>query len=336
MVLRNSALHQRNTQEGVTTNAVLALATNLLGQIDWQPEQGFGYCRCPGASLHSNRTARRDTRVYLGTGAPTITCFHASCGGAVAEANRTLRSQIGRLERGATVSPVRYVQSVAQRAREQEQAEAVRLAAAARQALSAILDQYHWTPADIWTDSPASLDDTDTDWRRYLATLYAPDDVVWIGERYDSGQPRHAEHFRPAVQWLERESCPPGPYVSPFSYRPGASSRKALNIARRVLLPVESDRLDKEAQGAILRWLRDAAGLHLRAVVDAAGKSLHGLFADPGEAVCKELAAVLPALGCDPAMLRPTQITRLPSCRRGEKVQSLLYLDDGHRNGGAR
>ena len=329
MVTRNSALTQRNTQEGLTTSAVLALATDLLGEIDLQPGQGFGYCSCPGANLHHNRTNRRDTRVYL-TGVPTLYCLHTSCLAEVEEANRNLRSQIGRLESGRAVTPKRYVKTAEQCAREQAQAVAVQLATQARLSLPAILQRYNWPLVDMWSESPENLDDTDTDWRRLLS-LFAPDEVVWIGDKYDSGRPEHTQHFRTVAEWLTREGCPTGPHVSPFVYQPGSFSRKAINVVARRFLVVESDSHSKGDQGAILRWLRDAVGLHLRAVIDTMGKSIHGWFDVPSDAVLRELASVLPALGCDPALLRPTQVSRLPSCRRGGKIQSLIYL-----NGGAR
>jgi hypothetical protein len=39
------------------------------------------------------------------------------------------------------------------------------------------------------------------------------------------------------------------------------------------------------------------------------------------------LKNILPNLGCDPALFKPSQPCRLPGARRGDKTQALLYLD---------
>ncbi|MEY4385338.1 MAG: hypothetical protein RLY20_621, partial [Verrucomicrobiota bacterium] len=68
------------------------IAAGILGQIDWQTEVS-GFCRCPGESLHTSKSAPKDCRVNV-DGAPTIHCFHASCASAVAAANLNLRRQL--------------------------------------------------------------------------------------------------------------------------------------------------------------------------------------------------------------------------------------------------
>ena len=42
-----------------------------------------------------------------------------------------------------------------------------------------------------------------------------------------------------------------------------------------------------------------------------------------------ELKTILPPLGCDPAMFKPSQPCRLPGVYRGPEMQALLYLDIG-------
>src|SRR5690349_14857968 len=69
------------------------IASRLLGAVDWQTEVS-GFCRCPGESLHTTSTGKKDCRVNV-DGAPTIYCFHASCATAVAEANLRLRRELG-------------------------------------------------------------------------------------------------------------------------------------------------------------------------------------------------------------------------------------------------
>src|SRR6185295_6130951 len=69
------------------------IASGIVGAVDWQTEVS-GFCRCPGESLHTHPTGKKDCRVSV-DGAPTIYCFHASCAAAVAAANRALRRANG-------------------------------------------------------------------------------------------------------------------------------------------------------------------------------------------------------------------------------------------------
>ena len=46
------------------------IAAALVGKIDWQNEVS-GFCRCPGESLHTTKTSKKDCRVSV-DGAPTI------------------------------------------------------------------------------------------------------------------------------------------------------------------------------------------------------------------------------------------------------------------------
>ena len=84
------------------------ICTQIVGAVAWGPEGSWGYCACPGADLHHNRTARRDCRVFAEetnrggrTDPPGLHCLHTSCVGAVEEASRRLRSAIGKAKRAA-------------------------------------------------------------------------------------------------------------------------------------------------------------------------------------------------------------------------------------------
>src|SRR5262249_45863269 len=69
------------------------MAERIVGRVDWQNEVS-GFCTCPGEALHTSQNGKKDCRVSV-DGAPTIFCFHASCIGVVAEANRRLRRELG-------------------------------------------------------------------------------------------------------------------------------------------------------------------------------------------------------------------------------------------------
>ena len=72
------------------------LAVQVLGEVEWDGDSS-GFCVCPGRDLHTNSNGPRDCQVFL-DGAPTVHCVHNSCRGQVEEANRRLRSLVGKAE----------------------------------------------------------------------------------------------------------------------------------------------------------------------------------------------------------------------------------------------
>jgi P4 family phage/plasmid primase-like protien len=76
------------------------IASSILGQIRWASDTD-GFCRCPGAHLHSAGDGERDCKVMV-DGAPTVSCFHQSCAGIIAGVNHQLRSEVAKAERNNT------------------------------------------------------------------------------------------------------------------------------------------------------------------------------------------------------------------------------------------
>src|SRR5439155_23633912 len=124
--------------------------------------------------------------------------------------------------------------------------------------------------------------------------------------------------------WIQGRYCP-GKFTCPAVFKDGVHSRSNSNVVRRPYLVVESDVLAKTQVGAVFSWMSQL--LTLRAVVDTAGKSLHGWFDFPDKDAEKELRVILPALGCDPALFKPSQPCRLPGALSNGRFQQLLYLD---------
>ena len=317
--------HHPSEPSPVSTRAILE---QTLGELDDHPD-GFAYCHCPGAALHTSPTGKRDCRVYYQSGAPTIHCLHSSCTGSVEAANRVLRSALGKLNRGVSSAPVPFVKSSEQVIREREQREAERLAAAARAKLPFILSSFAWPADQIFSDSPERLaGDPSEDWRSILS-LFQADDIVWIGDTKESGDVRHAKHFRNAAAWLAAGECPMGPFILPAVLKPGVCSRTKADVERLPFSVFESDKLSKDESGAVFRWLWEEVGLSPLAVVDTGNRSLHLWVVKPDAETLRELRVVLPALGFDGATLRETQPVRLPGCLRPGKNtrQALLYFD---------
>ena len=325
--------HQAFTTERQqnVTGKRLSTAQDVLGDISVCPN-GL-YCKCPGLSHHTNPAQSRDCRVYL-DGAPTIRCVHTSCAAAVAETNRLLRSAVSKAETGRYVPTPVYRKSEEQLAREKDERETERLAAQARALLPKILAAYPWPVEQIFSDSPEGVaDDPDHDWR-LLLSLFETGDTLWIGDKQESGSPRQAHHFRTAGEWLESGRCPTGPYIVPATLKPGGHHRRKEDVVSLPFLVVESDELNKDSTGAVFRWLHEVVGLPLHAVVDTGGKSLHGWFSRPDAENLRDLAAILPAMQCDGALLSESQPVRLPGCQRPGKEkrqQALLYFN---REGG--
>jgi hypothetical protein len=301
------------------------IAEAVLGEIDWK-EPDRGYCRCPGADLHSNPDGRRDCRVTL-DGAPTVYCTHTSCLSAIEEANRRLRSEIGKAEREPGAPMARRKPTAEDLERQRKAVEADRLARNAKAALAGVLRDHAIEPADLWRTSPTSLMGIkDADLWRHLLRIFHPDSVVWIGDKTDSGSPHHARHFRTVAEWLQSSTCP-GPRITPATFKAGSYSRSGDNVEAHRLFIVEHDKLGIREQGALIKYTRQWC--RLRAVVFTGNKSLHAWFDMPDPEVMERLLVLLDAWGLDPAGFKPTQPFRLPGKihEQSGRYSDLLFLD---------
>ena len=317
-----------------------ALAASILGVIDWQ-DGTTGFCRCPGEGRHSHPTHTHDCRVTL-DGAPTIYCFHTSCFADVEAANKALRSAAGKASKGAKTEFKRTEPTPEEMERHRQQIVREHLKARAAAGLTEILKAFEFGPADFWDLSPVRLlDDPADDWR-LLLQLFEPEDVLWIGGKYDSCGEDALElkkescrrHFRPVSDWLRMPNAPEQ-FTCPCAFRSGTHSRCNEAVTHRCYLVIESDLLSKDEMSAVINWCRQF--MRLRAIVDTGGKSLHGWFDAPPSEVEAELKIILPNLGrgaegkptLDPALFKLAQPCRLPGAWRepGKIRQALLYLD---------
>ena len=310
-----------STTNTVTLSAT-AIAEQQLGEITWvSPDQG--YCQCPGRDRHTNQDGRKDCVVYLDR-IPSLHCVHSSCAPAIVEANRKLRSAILNGAKEGDGSPRRLTAEDKTKLKEREVQERIRQRAA--KSLPQVLVNHQWTYSQIVADSPVQLTGDEADHWRLLFEKYKPEDVIWLGDKFDSGKPEHAKHFKTAADWL-KQSKVPGPLICPAAFKNNCTARSNDNILVRRFLVVESDTLTKDQVGAVFKWLRDKVGLDLVGIVDTAGKSLHGWFRyPPHEFQVDELKLVLPALQCDPKLFTPSQPVRLPGALRDGKRQKLVYL----------
>ena len=162
----------------------------------------------------------------------------------------------------------------------------------------------------------------------FLKRMFEPDDTIWIGEVWHSGdkRPQNASHFRTLSEWLKLPLIP-WEFVSHCTFAPGSTCRCNDSVEDKKYLVVESDILSIDQVGAVFAYLDDC-GLPLQAVVSSGGRSLHGWFPWPGDPEIDDWSAALEGLLCDVSTLRPSQPVRLPGIvrRNTGRPQELLYL----------
>ncbi len=332
------------------------IAVRLLGAVDWQSEVS-GLCRCPGEALHTSPTGAKDCRVNI-DGAPTVFCFHASCAGAVAEANLRLRRDIGAshweialpggrvlrsgevLEGGTRSAecgmalphtsppaplPVGRGEGDAARRAERLVLDSVRVMA--ERFAPELFQRFHWPVADMVASSPLQVSERDPeDQFRTWLKLWPAHCTVWIGDVFSSGKPEHRTHFRPVAEWYQIGPVL-GNYTCGSSFKPGSYQRSNENLNGHRFLVIESDTLAKDEVGAVFNYLRRRLRYRLHCIIDTGGKSLHGWFDAPRNRTLEaRLKAGLVALGCDPKVFTYSQPVRVPGAWREGRLQKLIWL----------
>ena len=166
-------------------------------------------------------------------------------------------------------------------------------------------------------------------WKVFLSTLYAPTDIVWMGTKFDSGEPRHARNFRTVGEWVDGD--PVGHLTSLSTFKLGSFSRGLSSVDKPKYFVVESDTVPISQQGTAIRFCRQFA--ELGAIVHSGNKSLHAWFRRPSDpVVMAELQRIMPQLGADPTGLtNAAQPFRLPGFRRegSDRYTGLLWLAGG-------
>lgn len=229
------------------------IAEAVVGGVDWIGEDR-GACRCPGESLHTAATGRRHCMVFL-SGAPTIKCVHTSCSAAVEEANRRLRGEIGKAERGEEWKPDPEELARFQRLREERhaaEASKSELVQTANRARRKILEKFAWPEVDCWEDSRVRLDGRPEEDHRLFLRIFPAEAIVWVGDRHESGRPEHARNFRTAAEWCEIPEAP-APLCCSGTFRPGSLSRSADNIGAAPFVVFEGDLIDEVVEAKTIR-----------------------------------------------------------------------------------
>lgn len=315
-----------NVIEEIKPPTVKEIVEKYLSNVDWV-DPTWGKCLCPGHHLHSNQPAKRDARIYV-NGVPTLYCFHTQCMEEVASVNAKVRAAWSLFQPELDPKALAEAQAKAQHKHDLE--------SRAKAGKDQILREYAWPVAQLTALQPKLAPSGQfAEW----LSLWKPEDLIWLGDPSDSGQIHHQKHFNLKCN-LGREAKDLGHYSCASTFKPGSYSRRNLDVLTTPYMIVEGDSVlgkvpetdeersaNKDACGAIFRFLFEKCGLNLRAVVDSGNKSLHGWFDMPEAVVYDELRVILPALGCDRAMFKPTQPARIPGViRENGNAQKLLYF----------
>ena len=194
-----------------------------------------------------------------------------------------------------------------------------------------------------------------------LRHLYQPDDILFIGRRYDAKRDNlktAAEwiaFFENQLAWISKQTPEdqqrafrrlgelyPSIMPNPHSGQPGKTKsgdkeswRADACVREYRYIVAEFDGMPFKQQGAILRGL-GKAGMKIAAVIYSGGKSCHAWLccddvsnaAEWETQIKKGLFPVLAALGADKACSNSGRLSRLPGMFRADKSnwQRLLYL----------
>lgn len=294
-----------------------AIVEGMFQVLEWKDDKA--YCVCPGQSMHTGKTAKRDFIVALDK-VPSAYCFHSSCSAIVEEVNYKLRRALWD-GKAVDMPPLSAAEKLKIRDRMEEKRREEKVARDAAKIRDPIFDKFAWPLADVWEDSPVRPGDTpEADWR-LLLSLFTPSALVWIGEPTDSGRGQES-HFRSVSQWLEAE--PQGRFTCPAVFKDGTFARKNENVESRPFLVVESDTLLVDQMCAIFCWMRQF--MTLRAILHTGGKSLHAWYDFPDAKDFETLKIALPELGCDEHLFTPSQPVRIPGVKRGDEWQRLFWF----------
>jgi hypothetical protein len=190
-----------------------------------------------------------------------------------------------------------------------------------------------YSEAELWELSPIRLHDApEHDARLLLETLYAPDENLFIGDRFDT-------QVKTARMWLSDEQLTSYPHFipNPLTGEQGTtkdgkeSFRSDACVKSFRFVVVEFDGLSRADQIAF--WL--TAELPVSVLIDSGGKSIHGWVrvdvpdrATWEREVEQKLFDLLTPIGADPMCRNEARLSRLPGHFRAEKKrwQRILYL----------
>lgn len=293
----------------------------MFNVIEWK-NNDLAFIECPGKHFHNSKNGKRDCRVNLDK-APTIFCLHNSCSAVIEEANYKMRKALWDnnplpKREFSTEEKAKIKLDMEEKRKDQN------LRDWAEKNKDIIFKKNEWCVADVFHESPFMTDDPINDSKVFISSMFKSDDVIWSGDVMDSGQLHNKDNFRSSKEWLSVGIK--GNFTCPSIFKPETYSRKNENVLSRPYLVIESDTLTQDEMCSLFKWMRKF--MNLKSIIHTGGKSLHAWFDFPNEETFKKLKIILPEMGCDEALFKPSQPVRMPGILRGENMQCLYWFNN--------
>jgi hypothetical protein len=248
---RNSFEDTQNASE--LTAALRNLVESEVDVECW--EGGTAYLRqCPGEHLHTTPSDGSPV-VWMDRKVPVANCLHHGCQPVLAELNRRLYELFVDYCEEENIHIELTPKEKAERAF-RKHLRVLRTNARLRLAPKIM---GAGVPIEKWTqESPFKLDDwpVKSHWRLYLAGLFAPNDLLWGGELYQSG-PEFKRCFRTVKDWL-KINISPGPQICLATF--DTSSPLTDKIDSRVLVPDDAGDYDLRGIASVCRPCKQIIG----------------------------------------------------------------------------
>jgi hypothetical protein len=285
------------------------LAGKLLNvEIDWDDDIR-GVLTCPGVHLHTHKNGPKDTIIFLDD-VPTLWCYHTSCQDMLGNANTILRNNLA-VEKGPE-----------DKLKVKAYGRITELARQVNRDKEYIYQQYAWF--DLLKEPLHGL----KSWEFFLG-LWKPEDVIWIGEVFDTGPLKGPGHFRSAVEWGSTlVNFFGNHFTTTATYAPGTVDRTNKRVLTSPYAVIEFDGLGADKginhfrSAALMNYCRQKWVDPFMAV-DSGNKSIH--FWVERDKLDDELIFFLRLIGADVKSMRPAQPIRLPGAIREGKIQSILW-----------
>jgi hypothetical protein len=280
---------------------------------DCNEDELRAFIECPAIRLHTKPNKPTDCLVYSNG---TVHCMHQSC----EEECKTVSSGLK-----VFLDPPKTDRKKRQE-RSEEYQKAIALANAIERIKSKIYAEYdskkqgvyvRWTPVEQWA--------------RFFS-LYASEDVLWIGEERDTGL-RGIGHFRTVADWKNRKY---GHFVCPAIFdSSGRTVRAKDGVIRIPYRVIEFDHLhpdpniNKRYSLALMWRLHKKVGLSLRAQIDSGRRSIHSWCDNDPKIFDNAFILALQLIGADTRVLKgSTQLVRMPGVPRDQNQQTLIWISN--------
>lgn len=301
----------------LSTDEKKRVVSTLFNVLKWHSGTE-AFIRCPGEAAHTKPTSQADCRVCIDDRVPTLSCFHSSCSEAIAMANYSMRSTLGRLSVGGLGDSVQ----------KPFRAGNVAVAQAVQQP-----ERIEFQPVPL----PASKV---THVQFLKGCFQSGEFVAFCVPRTRYAQSGEIDGFTPtAGETIERDELirrieqagtvqqffhqTPSVYLRVNPLKEGGSKDEDVTAFRHVLLEIDTDENGAEVSPEKQFGAFVSSGLPISAVIFSGGKSLHAWvrvdakdadeFRERGKTAFERMRQfLLPDVKC----LNPSRYSRFPGALR--------------------